>query len=191
MYCLLVGLRFAFAIPAELRANWVFRLNGGCQAGRPLAGVRQAMTLAVVLPVLVALAPVHAALWGVRVAVMHWLAGVVMSRLLVEALLVGARKIPFTAGYQPGQMMLRTRWPLALLGLVVFSRGFAWLEHASMSRAPVFAALIVAVWAVTRAIRVAQRLGPVRDAELVFQDEEDVSLVTLGLGDAVGKGVSS
>jgi len=90
-FFLLTGIRFIYDIPAELPANWVFRLNW---QGRPATFHRLpvAVLAAVIIPTnFLLLSPVAAAL--------HTLYCLLLSGILVEALFLGYRKIPFTCAF--------------------------------------------------------------------------------------------
>ena len=70
-FVILAGLRFVFTIPAELRANWVFRMTES--PSRPLyhRGVRKATFLLTTLPVLAPLFIAEAILWEAPLATLH------------------------------------------------------------------------------------------------------------------------
>ena len=109
-FFLLSGLRMVFTFPAELRANWVFRLAEDESWLDCCTGARKAMTLSAVL-LLVLLFPLYAVLWGWLVAFQHLIFGLLLSLILVELLLINFRKVPFTCSYQPGKAYI------TLLGL--------------------------------------------------------------------------
>jgi hypothetical protein len=181
LYCLLVGLRIAAAIPAELRANWIMRLHAASVMAGMLAGARRAFAFGVVLPVLALLFPLHAALWGPRVALLHLLAGWVASALLMESLGLGRRAIPFTTPCRGSATAPAVRWALALFGLFFFSRGLAWLEYVSLSHplaSAVWPAVSLIVLPLFRAARPPALAG---DAASAFESEEETAFVTLGL----------
>lgn len=119
----LSGMRVVFPIPAELRANWIFRLTEGDdrQRGQCLAGVRKAMLVYAAGPLFGALLPVYALLWGWRVALVELGFGVTLSLALVELLLLGFYKIPFTCSFLPGKANI------TLLGVFY---GFAFSTYA-------------------------------------------------------------
>jgi hypothetical protein len=98
-YCTIVGLRIAFEIPTELRANWIFRLSidNRRDEARSLA---IKLSLSFVLPWLWLLAaPAYAFFWGLRVGLFLGVVVTVWSCLLAELLFVRFRKLPFTCRY--------------------------------------------------------------------------------------------
>src|SRR5690606_27456933 len=98
-FFLVGGLRAAFAVPTDLPANWIFRLNMGGPRRRHMHAVRVAMWALAVLPVSVLVAAAGTWLWGagpaLRVAVMHAASGM----LLCELALVSFESIPFTRAH--------------------------------------------------------------------------------------------
>ena len=128
-FFILVGMRHVFAVPAELRANWMFRVCDRGEARRCLAGVRKAMIVLGVIPLFALLLPLHVVLWGWRPAALHILFGTVVSLLLVEALLVNFEKFPFACSYLPGKANLKVSWPLYLFSFTTYISVMLTLEH--------------------------------------------------------------
>ena len=98
-YFLAAGLRLAFELPAGLSANWVYRLTAdqGSLGSRQAASVARKLLLTFLLPFVVA--PGFAiALFSLPpgLAVAHAFVVALFTLLLVEALLIRFRKIPFT-----------------------------------------------------------------------------------------------
>jgi predicted permease len=96
------GLRYLFALPAELRANWLFRLTEreGRQAWMR-AVERFVLCFGVAVP-FVSWFPV--AVWSLGIgALIAYLQGVVFVLLLFESLFRRWRKAPFTCSYLPGK----------------------------------------------------------------------------------------
>jgi hypothetical protein len=101
IYFLVLGLRFVFEIPAELRANWIFQLSVDQHSHECLALARK-IALSCIYPWLLAIAlPLYAYFWGWRTALLHTLIVALWSSLLAQALFVRFRKVPFTCGYPP------------------------------------------------------------------------------------------
>jgi hypothetical protein len=98
-YCILVGLRFAFDIPTELRANWIFRLSLHKTAHECIPLARRVMLTFIFPWVLAAVFPVSLYLWGWTNALLHTALITIWSVLLADILLVRFRKVPFTCSY--------------------------------------------------------------------------------------------
>jgi hypothetical protein len=127
-FFVLSGMRVVFAIPAELRANWVFQLSEVHNQAECLAGVRKAMLVFGVLPLFVLLAPVYAFLWGWPMALFHTFFDIVLSLLLIELLLIKFYKIPFTCSYLPGSGNITGLWFVYWLGFATYAYSMASLE---------------------------------------------------------------
>jgi len=117
----LVGMRVAIAIPIEPKANWVFRLCEPSDRVAAMNGVRTAMLLVGVVPTALIALMTAGALWGAWPAFVHTSICALMGWLLVEILMMGLAKLPFTCTYFPGTSRFGTLWPLYLTGFVSYS----------------------------------------------------------------------
>ncbi len=70
-FVILAGLRFAFTIPAELGANWVFRMTESPSRQLYHRAIRKATFLLMTLPVLAPLFVAEAILWDAPLAALH------------------------------------------------------------------------------------------------------------------------
>ena len=102
-----IGVRMCFAIPQELRANWIFRLTEAERVSTYRAAIRKTLALIVIAPPFVVSAMVYAALWPWWAALGHLLLLSLLSVLVVELALRNFRKMPFTCSYLPGQANLK------------------------------------------------------------------------------------
>ena len=115
-------------VPAELRANWVFRMAWSGDERPYVAGVKRAGLLAVAAPMLLALFPLHALVVGVRVASAHLAFGLVLAVVVTELSFLGMRKLPFASSFVPSGTLASSGAVYALIfGFVVF--GLAWIER--------------------------------------------------------------
>jgi hypothetical protein len=129
VYCLVVGLRFIFEIPADLRANWIFKMQIDAGAGESVAlGRALAWTILAPLLIMVCL-PAYAYGWGWPVALLHLGYVGVMTWLLVETMIVRLRKIPFTCSLPVFKENAFVVLFLLFLGFYVFVRAGAFLEY--------------------------------------------------------------
>lgn len=131
---LLAGLRYAFSVPAEWRANWAFRISGSQDEAGLMKGVRKAVVLFAIVPLFAVLLPVHVALWGWAAGGLHIAYGATVAWLLMEVLLVGMEKVPFTCSYVPGKANVRSSWPLFAGGYLAYVSAFSWAEYQIQAR---------------------------------------------------------
>ena len=121
MFFLLCGMRAIFAIPVEPKANWPFRLREPPQRHQVIAGVRSAMIRSCVLPIAIAAGLSVGIPWTARLGAAHALFCLLMGTLLVELLLIGMCKVPFTCTYFPGKARLTTLWPAYLVAFTTYA----------------------------------------------------------------------
>jgi len=103
MCAAIAGVRIAFSMPMDLRANWVFRImpmHGGADHLRAARRSLYALSLA---PVWLATAAVLARTWPWKPAAVHLAVLGLFGGIVVELLLLNFRKIPFTCSYLPGK----------------------------------------------------------------------------------------
>jgi hypothetical protein len=170
-YCVLVGIRFAFEVPADLRANWIFRFWLNPDRKDDARAVARRVLLAFSLPWL---APasflVTLRSWGWRHALIHTAILIACSAVLVELLLVRFRKIPFTCSYPPFQSHSGLIGAAYLFGFFIFTSYMPALDRASLV-SPVqmlwFVPLLGIVLAALRGYR-KQMLD--MDKQLIFEE---------------------
>jgi hypothetical protein len=182
-FFLIVGVRVVFTIPAELRANWTFRLTAGGEVDvkRYLAGVRRAVAFCLVLPFFAALLPVHAALCGLRIAALHFGFGFLWALVLAELLLLGFTKLPFTCPHVSGKGNLKVFWPAYLFAFLTYAYGFAALERVAL-RTPGWSAALAGSLLILLVGLAAYRSRLLsRRSGFVFEELPDPAVVALGL----------
>jgi hypothetical protein len=131
LMAVVAGLRHAMHVPAELKANWTFYLAFAGDERSFMSGVKRAAILLVVGPVLLALAPMHVAILGPKTAVIHAAWGALAALGLVEAAVLGFRKIPFASAYVPTGRLRTFGPPLVLAGLGG-AYALAWIERLAL-----------------------------------------------------------
>jgi hypothetical protein len=169
-FCVLAGMRFAFAIPADLRANWLFRLwiNSADDLARPVARrVLLTLSFSWLLPLCFFYSCL---LWGWQIALLHSIILTVCCVALVEVLLVRFRKIPFTCPYPAFQSHSALIVVAGLFGFIAFAIYLPEFEQWSLEshwRVTLFVPLIAAILVSVRQYR-KQMLD--MDKELVFEE---------------------
>lgn len=128
LFFLLSGLRVIFTVPAELKANWAFRLAEGEQRRCCLMGIRKALAIFAVAPVLIAATPFYVVLLGWRQGALHLLFTLALTWILLEALLVNFMKIPFTCSYRPGRANITLTFALYWLAFTAYAYSMTALE---------------------------------------------------------------
>jgi hypothetical protein len=129
VYCLVVGLRLVFEIPADLRANWIFKLQLDPGAAESVALGRTLAWTFVAPFLLLVCFPVYVHAWGWQVATLHMGFVVLMTALLVETMMMRLRKIPFTCSLPVFRDNAFVVVFLLIVGFSLFVRGGAFLEY--------------------------------------------------------------
>jgi len=112
-----VGTRVVFAMPLDLRANWIFRIAGVHGGPESLAASRRSLLLLSVIPVWLPSAILCLWLWPWRQAAGHLVVLGLVGMILADICLCGFRKIPFTCSYLPGKSRVHMVF-LGALGLM-------------------------------------------------------------------------
>jgi hypothetical protein len=169
-YCVIVGIRFAFEMPADLRANWIFRfwLDPNQQDARATA---RRVLLMFSLPWLAPAAFLSVLFfWGWTAALLHAAVLIACSIVLVEAMLIRFRKIPFTCSYPAFQSHSGLIFVAYLFGFLFFTDYLPQMEHWSLLnpwQAILFAPLLGAGLLALRQYR-KQMLD--MDKQLIFEE---------------------
>jgi hypothetical protein len=180
-----IGVRMAFVLPTALRANWVFRITQASSAAEYFAAVRKAMYTAGVAPVWVAAAIVYLAIWPGRAALEHIAVLALVGIVLVERLLYGFRKIPFTCSYLPGKANLTVTLGLYAIGLLCAAEMGTDVELWCLERPARFVALLAillagAAWMHRRT----EELARVPHGRIQFEELPTGEVTPLELSDA-------
>ena len=130
-------MRAAFNFPSELRANWAFQVSEITGLDGYLAATRKWVVVCAILPLFLLLSPIEFVCFPWKVALFHLAFGITLSVLLMEALLIGFRKVPFTCAHLPGKVNLTFLSTMYVFGFTMYSRlmaGFeAWLGAAPLA----------------------------------------------------------
>jgi hypothetical protein len=122
------GMRSLFAIPVEIKANWAFRLREPLHLTEALSGAAAALIICGVIPPVVIAFLSAAALWGPAIGLRHAIFCGVLAIGLVQILMRGVDRMPFTCTYTPGTAQIGKLWPLYLALFSTFTYGMANLE---------------------------------------------------------------
>jgi hypothetical protein len=169
-FCIIVGIRLAFEIPCDLRANWVFAvwIDANALQTRPIA--RKALLTFSLAPLVPICFISSAILWGFGAAFLHTVVFTACTIAFVELLLLRFRKIPFTCSYPPFQSHSALVFVAHLFGFVIFTSYLPELELWSLAdpwRVSLFVPLVAAILVSVRHYR-KQLLD--MDKHLIFEE---------------------
>jgi hypothetical protein len=132
-FCIIVGIRLAFEIPSDLRANWVFALWINQNALESRAIARKALLTFSLLPLVPICFASSVLSWGFGVAFLHTTVFAACSIAFIELLLLRFRKIPFTCSYPPFQSHSALVFVAYLFGFLIFTSYIPELEFWSLA----------------------------------------------------------
>jgi putative ABC transport system permease protein len=168
IFFVVIGLRVAAGIPADLDAGWVFRFLATPARERHVAGTRGAIFFVAILPILIVLAPLHAWLWGGYTALVHFAFGVVVALGLLEIVFTDYARMPFVSAFTTGRAELSPRLSLYVLGYVLFAYATPALEQFLIDRTALFYAWVAMVLLVVGCFVRSLARGPRRDHVPIF-----------------------
>lgn len=182
MLLLVIGVRVAFAMPTELKANWIFRTTDFLPLKDHLKATRRSLFALVVMPVSAIWAIALFWLWPFQAAAEHLALLAFLGAVSVEAGLYGFHKIPFTCSYLPGKanvyILVLICAPLSIPLLIKIDA----VEQSALRSAGTCAALAGAMLFAAIAARCATAaLALSHGAALRFEEEEPPTLNTLDL----------
>ena len=123
MFMAVLGIRVAFAMPMELKANWIFRISPVPAAFDWIRGARRALLLLAVAPVCILAGSACFYLWPWRAALGHLCVLICVGSALADITLHNFQKIPFTCSYLPGKSNVYFAfWAYVLLAIPLLDR---------------------------------------------------------------------
>jgi hypothetical protein len=147
-FFIIVGIRMAFEIPSDLRANWIFALwidPNTLQTRLMARKILLTFSLVPLVPLCFASSWIF---WNFGIALLHTALFTACTVAFVEILLLRFRKIPFTCSYPPFQSHSALIFVAYLFGFVLFTSYLPELEFWSLAdpwRALVFLPLVAIV----------------------------------------------
>ena len=177
----ILGTRVVFAIPLELRANWIFRITQVQPAAEYFAASRRAAYALALAPAWCALAVLFLSLWRWPQALGHLAVLIFLGMTIVEWWLHSFRKIPFACSYLPGKSNLHITFLLCLLlGLNATLWSADW-ERRALADLPKYL-WIVAALGIVAALAWLRRMREHRtNADLRFEEDMPPAITRLGL----------
>lgn len=175
------GTRAVFALPLELRANWIFRVVPIGGVAECLRAGRRALLVLSVVPLCALAAAVYFWIGPWRPVLQHLLVVALLGIILCEICLQNFQKVPFTCSYLPGKSRLHMAvmgvWPV----LALSAMGVAW-ESRILNDAHRYAAMLAVLSAVALLARWrAQHLARRGEADLRFEEAMPPAVQVLGL----------
>jgi len=182
MMCVAVaGMRVVFAMPLDLRANWIFRITSIRPPAQYLTAIRRPLFVLAVVPLWLAWAGVFFWAWPPREAVQHLVILALWGAFLGYLSLHGFQKIPFTCSYLPGKS--RVQLALGVAAGLMLLMGFGTkLELDSLVSPLKYAAMLSVLVILTAAARwFVLSEAQSEEAEVQFEEAPLPTVQLLGL----------
>ncbi len=176
-----LGIRVVFAMPLELRANWIFRVTALRQTAKYLTATRRALYVLALLPVWAVSAVLFFSLWPWRPVAAHLAVLALVGISFAELCLHAFHKIPFTCSYLPGKSNVHITFCLCLMGGLNLTYWGAEFERRALSDAPKYAWMF-AVLSIAAICARWRNQAQANSDETTLHFEEEPSPVILGLG---------
>jgi hypothetical protein len=180
--CSVVGMRIIFAMPLDLRANWIFRITPVPGGPDCLRARRRALLGIGLLPVWTASAALSFVLWPWQSAAEHSLLLGLMGAIVGEICLQGFQKIPFTCSYMPGKTNIHMA-VISVVFVLMNALGYCAAEEVKAIQHPLtFAAMAAVLGGILYVLRrITKEQTATDDAGIQFVDEGTVIVRGLGL----------
>lgn len=181
-FVMLTGVRYAFLLPIQLKANWVFQLTESQGRQQWLSALEHFITLFVILPLHLLSLLVAVSALGWRVGACIVISQVLISYCFFELLFNGWRQLPFACSYVPAKSQLATviaRWVCAL-GFLAPMLGKVILATSQMTLGYILSlAILLPLWRWLHSLR----QEGWSDTDLIYEDNDDV-VPNLGISEA-------
>jgi hypothetical protein len=182
-YCMLLGIRFVFDIPAPLRANWIFRFLLDDSVHESAALVRRVILCLVSPWIFLVALPIYLHFWGWTVGLFHIVLVTVWLALLTEVLLVGFRKFPFTCTYPSFEPSAVIAVIASVLGYFAFTAMTSQLESEALATPVAGGVFLVMSFGVWYAVHRVRKSVVETDQHLIFEDSPAAHFELLRLTD--------
>jgi hypothetical protein len=171
-FLILSGLRLAFEIPFDIRANWIlqFWLDPAKQQARPIA---RSIMYSLCLSWLVPITLIYSVwLWGWGAGLIHTLFWGVCALLLIEALILKFRKVPFTCPFPSYKSHSPLVLAAYLLGFILFGTYVPELESQALMNRWDMLWFLPALWGIYIGLRAYRREMLDMDKSLIFEESD-------------------
>ncbi len=178
-FLILVGLRFAFSVPADLNANWIFKITGKQNLSISCCGIQAFMFGAANMPLLLVFVPYYVIGYGIRMALMHVLFSAVLSLLLINLLLFRFDKLPFACSYIPGKANLKALWLPYLLSFFAYAFGTTGIELWLLQDTEAYIVFVSIIGAAIIGMRIHRSPFPRKNRDIQFEEEPEKAVYVL------------
>ena len=180
-----IGARLAFALPLDLRANWIFRIMPPRDGRDYLTARRRALLAVGVLPVWTASSGLVLSAWPWLPAIGHAIVLGLLGAIFTELALRGIQKIPFTCSYLPGKSSFHVAfWVFFLIAVPIVLKASS-LEQEALQDPAGFGVMVTVFATLLMALRWWNwRAANAGEMEPRFEEELPGQMVSLNVWDS-------
>ena len=184
-----IGARLAFALPLDLRANWIFRIMPPREGRDYLTARRRALLAVGVLPVWMASSALVLSAWPWLPAIGHAIVLGLLGAIFTELALRGIQKIPFTCSYLPGKSSFHVAfWVFFLIAVPIVMKASS-LEQEALQDPAGFGVMVTLFATLLMALRWWNwRAAHAGETEPRFEEELPGQVVSLNVWDSQIRG---
>jgi len=176
---LVAGLKGAASLPIDLPANWIFRQTEPVDKSRIRSGIRKAMGIQIILPLLTMIFFIFTFFWGIPTAAIHLLFQAILIAVVMEIAFFHFHKIPFACSYLPGKAKIGVFWIPYLLGLLIAVSGLTALELALLRHPDLTPVFVLSGLSLLFLIRFSYRYSGRMREKLIFEEKPAPVLLTI------------
>jgi hypothetical protein len=175
-----IGLRWVFALPISLTANWVLRTTQLCSSRKYIAATRLSLLVLAVLPVCLLSALLALPLRPINQVAGHLAVLALIGYILAELNLIGFYKVPFTCSYLPGKSNIQFVFWGFLVVVIAIAIPLMLQEWNALQNWTSYAGMIGILIAVASGLWAFNRYRA-ESAAIYFEEVPDEGILTLGL----------
>lgn len=178
----ILGTRVAFSMPADLRANWIFRTVPLPRPSDCIFGARRGLLLLAAVPIWAVSAVLFLSIWPLRMAILHLGILALFAVALAEGSMLTFRKIPFACSYLPGKANVYLAfWTYTMLGIPVLDLCTR-VEWTALHNLGGSIAIMIMLAAVAAGLKLwSSFMTKARELELKFEESPEPAVFALDL----------
>jgi hypothetical protein len=166
------GVRHVFRLPAELSANWLFRITESQGRAQWMSAVECVIVVYAILPIYLITAPAAVAVLGWSLAARVLMLQGLASMAMFEALFYSWQQLPFACSYAPGRTPVTTILGKFLAAIFMAAPPLSVLI-ASFSQLPATFAFLVLLFAIAWLYMRHLRRQGWGESKLIYEDSPD------------------
>jgi hypothetical protein len=180
-YLCVTGLRSAFNLPAELRANWVFQTAESEDRVQHLRAARKWIVVMGLVPLTAVLLPIEIA-WRGWAGLMHVTVSLALAMVTLNFLLIWFRKIPFTCSYFPGKTSMAGMAGIFVITFYLYVVAMSRFQRVWIHAPAGLVVFFVICGVVLAGLRKLETRELSVDDVFIYEDQPDPEVRTLELG---------